>query len=107
MIVDVFIGIAALSGQIFMQVLMASIKPWRYCFSSGFRKEVNEALSHKPQYLTFLNFLGGIIIIFLSIGVVVFLIKFFFFTQEPEPSAIDKFEETVKTIVVDTIKKQK
>lgn len=104
---DAIIGFTALIAQFFMQVLLVSIKPWRYCLSKDFRNEINKQLSHKPRYLTYLNILGGIIIIILSIGIVAALIKFFFFTQEPETTATEKIEENIKTIIVNTIKKKK
>jgi uncharacterized protein YpmS len=69
-----------------------------------FRKEVNSALSDKPKYIVFFHIFSGFILLMSSLGIAFILIYIFILSPEPDPTEVEKLQEGIKKVFLDTMK---
>ncbi len=99
MITDVIDGVIVLIIQIFE----ASVRPWRYCFSNVFRKEINAKLSDKPKYIASFYIFGSFILLAATLGIALILIYIFILSPDPDPTEMEKLKEGAKKLFLDTM----
>jgi hypothetical protein len=71
--IEVFTAIGALILELLFYIFKASIRPWRFAFSSPYRLQVREGWGKESAQYVFLCYVWGLFLILLSTGSLVLL----------------------------------
>jgi hypothetical protein len=80
-IVPLFIGMV----ELFLMLLLASVRPWAYLLSPAVRARINAEFAHKPPALKLLHLSWGTILLVASIATVWGIVSFFSARAEDAP----------------------
>jgi hypothetical protein len=105
-VADAFIAIAAGVLDLFVRIVVASIRPWRYLLSRSFRERTNQQFIGKNLFIKGWFLFWGSIVAFLSLVVMGAIIWFFVsLFHEPEPGAKQKTIQGIENIIFERFKR--
>lgn len=83
--------------EIGLAVLVASMRPWRYVFSSTYRNEVEARLSDRGVMLRVWYFAWGTLALLASVAVITVLVWFFW--PEPRGEELERAVEKAQILI--------
>ena len=101
---DALLAIAALILQIFLQILWAAKRPWKYLLSAKYREQLNEEWSGRSRVVFYGYVFYGFALLALSFLLVAYAIYFFFFMPEPEPTTMEQLKSKFTEIAIEAAK---
>jgi hypothetical protein len=89
---DIFMGLL----QVIIEIILASIRPWRYLMSRKYRAQLDMQYAESP-IIKYFHLLWGSLLVLTSILIVVWLLWFFVIKPQPapDPNAVQKLEHMV------------
>ena len=99
---DLAVAIIAAIGQLFLVVILASIRPWKYLFSRRYREQLNAEWASRSRLLFFGYIFGGFLLLAASIAVIVGLLVILLCPPKP-PTATEQLKQTLKVIFSESI----
>ena len=97
-LIEVAVAVAAGMLQLAVTILVASIRPWRYVFSSAYRAELDREIRSRHILYKVLYFGWGTVAILLSIAVVAGIWWFFAAMEPAKPRPPGKASMTVEEV---------
>ena len=98
---DALLAIAALILQIFLQVLWAAMRPWKYLLSPEYRQQLNSEWSGRSRVIFYSYVFYGFLLLALSVFLVGYAIYFFFYMPEPEPTSLEQLKSKFTEIAIE------
>lgn len=99
---DALLAIAVFVLQIFLQIIWAARRPWKYLLSKECRQHLHAEWSGRSRVAFYSYIFGGFALLVLSILVVAYTIYFFAFM--PDPTAKEQLKSKVTEIVIEAVR---
>jgi magnesium-transporting ATPase (P-type) len=100
---DVLLAITAFILQLFLQLLLAAKRPWKYVLSVEYRQKLNSEWSGRSRIVFYSYVFYGFVLFALSIFIIAYVIYLFFFMPEPEPTSLEQLKSKFTEIAIEAI----